>query len=166
MINWKKQLKEYMADKSKPRDLIIYISYINCELMKILQNIENEIESFKDFTIAQQRGKFVETATFPIATYGFIIRYKDEDLVEFNFMWTSEDEGLTVNLSVSMKNHSHRAFDIMLAKDMGCTPDWLENCKYCDPVTCNLCEVDDLTEDQLGLFVIDTFQKMTQPYLA
>jgi len=159
-------LNDYMSSKSKPHDLIIYISYINCELMRILQNIENEIETFQDFTVNQRRGKFVETASFPILTYGFTIRYKDEDLVEFNFMWTSEDEGLTVDLSVSITNHSHRKFDEMLAKDMGCTPDWLENCIYCEPIVKDLGSAIDLDEDQIGLFVIDTFQKATQHYIV
>jgi hypothetical protein len=162
---WQKNLKDYMTIKGKPLDLIIYTTHINIQLIAILQLIKDEIECFENFTVELRRKRFNENISFPLPASTFVIKYDNEDLVEYQFIWVQNPDGTGLDLIVLITNCCHQRFDDQLKADIGTTPDWLEQCKYCDPIEKDLGSADELNEDLVAGCVIEYFQAMTNPYL-
>jgi hypothetical protein len=134
-------------------------------LIAILQQVKDQIECFENFTVELRRKRFNENIIFPLEASTFVIRFDDEEMVEYQFMWVQNTEDTGLYLQVLITNCCHQRFDEQLKADMGTTPDWLEQCKYCEPLEKIICSADDLNEDQIAGCVIEYFQMMTNPYL-
>ncbi len=163
---WKKNLIDYMIAKSKPRDLIIYTTHINIQLIAILQKVKDEIETFQDFTVDMRRKRFNETITFPLRAADFTLLYDNENLIGFNFEWIQNEDNTGLNLRIQITNFCHQRFDAQLKADMGIEPDWLKDCVWCEVVTRTITDANNITEELVAGFVIDVFQKSTQHYLV
>jgi hypothetical protein len=161
---WKKNLIDCLTSKGKQRDLINYTTHINTKLIAILNTFKSEIECFDGFVVELRRTRFNENILFPLQASTFVIRYQDDDMVEYQFQWVQgEDDG--VKLAAIVNNIAHQRFDQQLKADMGTEPLWLKECVFCTPYEKVISEADDLNEEQIGWFVVDVFKKMTEKFL-
>jgi|GEM_PF-4445384 hypothetical protein len=166
MKTWKQNLIDYMVAKSKPRDFIVSITHYNIKLIAILQLIKDEVECFENFSVELRRTRFLENIVFPLQASTFVIKFEDDDLVEYQFMWVQNSQDSGLDLQVLITNRCHQRFDEELKVDMGCLPDWLEQCKYCEPIERIICSAVEMNENLVAGCVVEYFQMMTNPYLT
>ncbi|MCX6269687.1 MAG: hypothetical protein NTU44_00420 [Bacteroidetes bacterium] len=167
MEKYKEDLIDYLIiRKNKKRDFITYTTSLNVRLISLLQQLKDDFECYEDFVVDMRRKRFLEMVTFPIAAAELLVKYDDQDLVEYNFKWLLDDQGTGLLLHCIVLNRVHQNFDSELLKSFDTPPEWLTNCEYCTPCHKNLGNADEFSEEKVAEFIIDTFRKMTQNFLV
>lgn len=167
MEKYKQDLIDYFLVKKRiKRDFITYTTSLNLRLMSLLQELKGDFECFEDIVVDMRKKSYTESVTFPLPAAEFLVKYDDQELVEYVFSWVLDDAGTGLLLNCMVINRIHQQFDSELLKSFDTPPDWLANCEYCTPYHKNLGDADDHSEEKVAEFIVDTFAKMTQKFLV